>query len=500
VWELRNYADSDGDGTRDTESTASADFGGGTDSFTNSGTLRLSQVSSAGSIGQLINLESFTNSSTGVIDLSDDEANDRLSISGDFKSDGGSLELDVVLDDGSSPQADQLVLETVSMPNGNPTLVSINNGGGAGAMTIGNGILIIEADGDSSAGGAFTLADQVIAGNHEYLLYYDPTGFDWYLQSAAFEGTAEYPALVTAALMSWHSDVTALNNRLNGLRGAIREESRRPIEPAAWTGPSAPGTGPWFQLTTAKQEIDIAAPFAQTVRKLAGGFDGIIEGARGAHYLFGAFGGGGQTTQDFVDSTTKASTDMAFAGLYAGYQSGGFYGDAIAKFEHHWAQVRSTATDDEDTPFAADLLGLSLESGYRLALGRSYVQPHGGLRYARAWAGSFQDSSGTTVDLSNGQTLVGEAGVRFGTQLAAAPLMAELDVDAGIRHEFLGETEAVVSGLACTGQLPGTVGFVGTNLNVTMPDDTLKMGFHGSYAKGQDAEELSADFTLDVQL
>jgi autotransporter family porin len=100
TWNLRNYADTYGDGVRDTEGIATADFGGGEDQLTNTGTLTLSKGTASLWQGEIVGLETFQHG--GTIDLQDGIAGDTLSISGAFKSDGGSLLLDAVLDDGSS--------------------------------------------------------------------------------------------------------------------------------------------------------------------------------------------------------------------------------------------------------------------------------------------------------------------------------------------------------------------------------------------------------------
>ena len=67
--------------------------------------------------------------------------------------------------------------------------MAIRNAGGAGALTVGNGILVVEAlDKPRSAAGVFTLGAPAIAGAFEYTLFHGGVGADaangnWYLRS-----------------------------------------------------------------------------------------------------------------------------------------------------------------------------------------------------------------------------------------------------------------------------------------------------------------------------
>ena len=139
---------------RSGDNAAVADFGSGTDSVVNNGTLSQLKGTQLSWQGSLTNLESFTNS--GTIDLADGHAGDTLSISGNFVSNGGTLKVDTVLDDGATPQTDMLQLDTVTTSSG-PTHIQIENVGGRGGQTSGNGIQIIDVV-TSSVSDAFDLA------------------------------------------------------------------------------------------------------------------------------------------------------------------------------------------------------------------------------------------------------------------------------------------------------------------------------------------------------
>ncbi|MFC7398149.1 autotransporter outer membrane beta-barrel domain-containing protein [Chelatococcus sp. GCM10030263] len=234
---LRHFADTDGDGVRDTERVAISDFGGGTNAFDNeaTGTVRLVTVTGAATVdqtgayvpanlnpafhdmsqsgveqAQILNLGTFRNA--GVITMMDAEtggsgpvAGDVLVITGNavaggtpgtgvYIADGGQLRLDTVLNEGgANSQSDVLVVDTTVLGSA-PTQLAIANAGGSGALTVGDGIEVVEvrekAPG-ASASGVFALGDRVVAGAYEYGLFLggnaaaggDPGDGNWYLRN-----------------------------------------------------------------------------------------------------------------------------------------------------------------------------------------------------------------------------------------------------------------------------------------------------------------------------
>jgi outer membrane autotransporter protein len=200
----------------------------------------------------------------------------------------------------------------------------------------------------------------------------------------------------------------------------------------------------------------------------------------------------GRNGQEFEGSSTQAKSDAALAGLYAGYQSGGFHAEAIGKYEHHSAKAKSVATTEAGSPFDIEILGGSVESGYRFAVESAYLQPRLRLNYARGASTSFEEASGTTVRLESAESLTGEAAARLGFPLESG----EIYLDGGLRHEFLGETEAIVSGLTFSDTLPGTSGFLAGGLAWRMLEDKVLLGLEGSYSKGSEGEELMASAAL----
>ncbi len=141
--------------------------------------------------GHMIGVATFTNS--GMIDLqSNPAAGDVLVITGGrggstpgiagpgtFISNGGSLMLDTVLNEGgAATRSDTLVVDGTSVGAGGATKISVLNAGGAGALTVGDGILVVQVlDPARSAAGAFALSvPELRAGAFDYRLFHGGVG------------------------------------------------------------------------------------------------------------------------------------------------------------------------------------------------------------------------------------------------------------------------------------------------------------------------------------
>ncbi|MDR1827961.1 MAG: autotransporter outer membrane beta-barrel domain-containing protein, partial [Methylobacteriaceae bacterium] len=112
-----------------------------------------------------------------------------LTIKGSYTANGGALMVNTKLGDDASPTD---LLHVVGNTSGNTTLYVVNTGG-AGALTAGDGIMVVEVDGASN--GKFSLAGDyvtprgnqaVVAGAYAYTLQKDGlsgSNGNWYLRS-----------------------------------------------------------------------------------------------------------------------------------------------------------------------------------------------------------------------------------------------------------------------------------------------------------------------------
>ncbi len=248
LFDVRHFADTDGDGVRDTKRVAISDFGNIASSFENQAgaTVRLAVIDGNGPVtveaggyyvpttgitdiplepgfydltragivqGQFVNLGTFLHA--GLLDLRGPQIGNTLVITGNpvaggdpgagvFVSDGGVLLLNTVLNagvvpgGGSGSYSDVLIVDGTELGSG-PTRIIIDRREGSGAPTPDNGILLVEVrDAAASAADVFTLqgdyvADgqqRIIGGLYSYALFHNGVGDDaadgnWYLRNVA---------------------------------------------------------------------------------------------------------------------------------------------------------------------------------------------------------------------------------------------------------------------------------------------------------------------------
>ena len=235
TFDVRHFADTNGDGVRDTKAVSISDFGGPNSTFNNSGMVRFAPVAGAPTTdptgyyvptngadsrpleasfydlnregivqGQFVNLQTFNNA--GTIDLRGPEIGNTLVMTsnpvadgapgtGTFIANGGQLLVNTRLNDGIAPggasnsYSDMLIVDRTQLGSG-PTSIGVSyDPASAGALTTGNGIAIVEVrDKANSAAGVFVLGNRVAGGAYEYTLHHhgvgpDGTDGNWYLRS-----------------------------------------------------------------------------------------------------------------------------------------------------------------------------------------------------------------------------------------------------------------------------------------------------------------------------
>ena len=533
---LRQFADSNGDQVRDKEGVALGNFEADKDAFDNDGVLRLATVSGAtswdttGQIlhpgggnsdirqegveqGFLLGLETFTHS--GLITLSDGVAGDLLVITDQadgktkganlFKSNGGSLALDVVLDDGSSKQSDVLILDKAELGTG-ATRVLIANAGGIGGQTTGDGILIVNVR-DTSDPGEFALVNKPVAGAYQYDLVFQnqaKNDQNWYLQSSFFDGSLQYPAIVSGALVTWYSDLGGLHERLSERRAQTEDSQLAALPTASDVADASPvrvsssGDGGWFRVSGSDMDIEQSGPadFDVNATRAEAGFDIGLDNllADEDWLVLGAMAGYGWSSLGF-EGGSAIDFDIATVGAYATYFRGPYYLDALVKFD--WLDGSFNSDNvSQDGDVELPVFGLSLESGYRfdLAPGGLYLQPQAQLSYAHAAGDSFKDDSGSRIELESADSLRGRLGARVGQELMSdsGAARGNFYLEASVNQEFLGATEAKVSGLTLEQDLPGTTFEIGGGIDIALPKDGVSFTVDADYTLGNEAEGVSA--------
>ncbi|WP_411908832.1 autotransporter outer membrane beta-barrel domain-containing protein [Mesorhizobium sp. CO1-1-9] len=187
------------DATNDTQLTLDGNLVLG-DSGTGTGSLNVDAASTLYGGGFNASIQAFTSGqladvvNAGRIDLTNGStgATDRLMISGNYTGLGGLLLIQTELGDDSSA-SDRLVLSggTASGSTG----IAVVNVGGAGAETMQDGIMVVQAvNGATSTSSAFALDVPVAAGAFEYYLFKGGvtagSAENWYLRSSLITPTS----------------------------------------------------------------------------------------------------------------------------------------------------------------------------------------------------------------------------------------------------------------------------------------------------------------------
>jgi type V secretory pathway adhesin AidA len=185
------------DATDDTELTFDGDLLLG-DSVSGTGTLTVDATSTLFGGDANVAVRSITDGllanvvNSGRIDLTNggSSTSDRFTIVGDYEGDGGLVLLQTELGDDSSA-SDRLVISNGTATG--TTGLSIVNVGGHGAVTVADGIMVVQAtDGGQTDTGAFALDTAVAAGAYEYFLFKGGvsagTEENWYLRSTLVAG------------------------------------------------------------------------------------------------------------------------------------------------------------------------------------------------------------------------------------------------------------------------------------------------------------------------
>jgi hypothetical protein len=223
--------------------------------------------------GHLIGVTTFTNS--GIIDLqSNPAAGDVLVITGSRTAGvagpgtfitGGTLKLDTVLNQGgAATRSDTLVVDGTLVGTGGATSMAIRNAGGTGALTVGDGILVVQVlDPARSAGGAFMLANQELrAGDFDYRLFHGGIGGsnpgDWFLRNEFVVGPPIEPP---GGALCFHPT----RRRLRCRQEASFRSSGRRSRPTASCNRSP---GNWGLRSSARSTTGSATPTSQMVASL----------------------------------------------------------------------------------------------------------------------------------------------------------------------------------------------------------------------------------------
>jgi autotransporter family porin len=484
TWNLRHFADTDGDGIRDTLGIAVSDFGtSGVNTINNTGTLALlthdGSATSLDSTGeylpfgnphnaialhspaqaQILGVATFNHS--GVIDLqANPSAGDVLVISGGhtagvdgggvFVSNGGSLKLNTVLNNGgANATSDVLVVDATRVGTGGATHIAVGNAGGTGAQTASDGIPLVQVlNRSASAAGAFVLDGRAVAGAYDYLLFHggsaahggDPVDGNWYLRSETSPspplppqppGPPQPPQpavpLYRAEVGSYLANqAAALGMFVHTLHDRLGEVDFTERQRAAAGDSQRQGSG-WARFVAGHVDSSAGAGQLDTDTNnalLQFGSDIVRWSAGDDRYLVGAMAGIGHSFSHTASSITGFRSEGQVNGYSVGvygtwYQSAsqatGWYADTWLQYGHYDNHVNGDFLPQE-TYHSATFAG-SLEAGYAIEVARSehygwYVEPQAQIIATSYSGGNHTESNGTQISPDNASGVLTRLGAR----------------------------------------------------------------------------------------
>jgi len=373
--------------------TGTSDFGLGADVFNN-----FALITAFGGATTFSGLETLSNS--GTINLADGATNDTLTVSGNYVGTGGTLVLDTVLGDDTSLTDRFVIAGSASGSTG----ILINNVGGLGALTTGDGIMVVDVAG-ASAANAFSLNGSVRAGAFNYFLYQNgivnPADGDWYLRSTARGITS--PALV----------IPYMGNKASlSLLGSLQERLGE-------RGSEMDANGAWIRV--------VGSAGSQTHESSIGNFEGrndsfSIQVGADIHTTdngtrFGAFAAKTQSTTHMFDHSVDPDVEAGRAAI-DGYALGGYathFGDTYfwdAVLQYSWLDAEASGDGDRFETDSKNWLA-SFEFGRSFKIGdNNAIDPQAQIIVGKGSTNNANDGF-TDYVYGDEDVLIGRLGVRW---------------------------------------------------------------------------------------
>jgi len=456
-----------------------ADFGAGTDTFTNSGTFRvLANSATAGTI-TLAGLETYNNS--GLVDLRNGHTGDILSIPGAYKGSGGAmLALDVKLV-GVGSTGDQLRIGGAATGS---TLVALNALNTTPAVL---GATVLVQAGAASSANAFFIADaSVDQGLVQYGIAYNPTTFAYSLVGAPGVGVYRTAIFAEGVRNLWLQSGDAWTGHMRELRDNI-----------AANGTGGAGGRIWAQtLGQVEERTNTRAITSLGVTSQVnlgykqdyfGGQMGVDFGSGG--FAFGVTGGYLNSNLNFANSADRINFDDVNGGVYANYSMGGFFINALGKYDYYWGRNNSQ-TGRYSRDMKGSIYGAKAEIGYRFGT-TLFIEPAASLSYTHADIGDFTVASGA-FDFDAQDGVRGKGGARIGYTMSAGPAKLSFYGGGNYVHEFKGEDRvSFVSGgqtVTFANTRMGDYGEGTLGLNIGSDHGKISGFFEARYANGGDYE------------
>jgi outer membrane autotransporter barrel domain len=459
ILNLRSFADTNGDGERDTKQVAMMQFGEGDNRVSNEAgaLIQLAAVSDAQNVdtagqfsaqgtksittaginqGQILNVSQFSNA--GVLNLAVNQlAGDILAITGNsslagqsvhdggsvtsgggnFVSEGGTLILDTVLNEGgSAAQSDVLVVDNASKGSEATTIV-INKVGGSGALTEKDGIQVVNVLGEANKE-AFTLAGSPLkAGAYEYTLEQgslsNPANQSFYLRTNEQQINPDVGSYLANQTMATGLFMHSLHDRMGEPQFTERYKGDERVVPGLWLRGVASNTKGDAAGRALSQETN------SRVLHLGGDLT-RWETEGGNRYHLGVMGAWGKadtvSRSKATGSSSRSKIDGYGVGAYLTWynkaeQQEGWYGDLRGMY--NWFENTADSAKDYDSKSWV----VSLETGHASTVKpfeqwRWMAEPQAQVSYAHYSSDSITDKNGMQVGNDDANGVSTRLGVR----------------------------------------------------------------------------------------
>ncbi|PNU02218.1 autotransporter [Novosphingobium guangzhouense] len=442
--------------------SAGSDFGAGYDVFTNTGTVLVDAPGTMPVSVSFTGLETFANS--GLVDMRNGVVGDQLTLPGAFTGSGASrLGLDLVSSEAGVMTADRMNVGTVTGTT--QIRLALN-----GTFYVTPGLTLVQA-GAASSPTAFTLSpDTAEVGFVALDLVYRPTTFAYQLVGTPGAGAYRAAKALEGAQSLWYRSADAVTAHLSSVRDGRLSNG-------------ANAGGFWLQMSggvdkrdemRAVSQFGITRSYDLDYRQdyFGGqlGFDIGTMGEKGG-VVFGLTGGYLSSSLRFKEAT-RFDYDGVNLGAYASLQAGGFFANALVKYDHYWIDAHGGSTGYKAS-FGGDAIGAQAEAGARFGSTGFFAEPLASIAYVRTSLDDL-DALGQVLDYGRADGLRGKAGLRIGgTRPIGGGNMLTFYASGMAVKEFKGRDGATfVSGpyaLALGNRRIGTYGQGSLGLNVTTP-------------------------------
>jgi outer membrane autotransporter protein len=270
------------------------------------------------------------------------------------------------------------------------------------------------------------------------------------------------------------------------------------------TGTPAPATGQ-AHCQTKDHQTYAGAQFGYDLASLN-------SGGTGANFHFGVTGG---YLQAFTKDTTpflaytnpsfpfplsqvsspagtlEETTKVPFVGLYVNFSQGGFFADAMARWDFYQNTITDSLQSVSGLGESAHGFSLTGNAGYNMRLGGGwFLEPAGGLIWSRVNADPISlpnfgtlPAVGNTITIDTIESVLGRAGVSVGTNISSYGVTWQPYVTASVVHEFAGDISVTQkSGAILTAG--GTLSCILCLASDTLATSVGRIGTYGQYTLG----------------